>query len=139
MAISENTKKYAPRDTALRSNRKRTLRVGVMPEREYRERVLKIARGEYRPKRDEPKVWFASLQTLAQVLNRKNIELLKIIVERNPNSIVELAEYSGRQQSNLSRSLSTLANYQLIDLQKVGRRIRPVARYDEIDACISLS
>ena len=139
MTVPDKTGEYASPKKALHGARRRVLRVGIMPEQQYRERVLKIAKGEHTPEADEPKVWFASLQTLAQVLNQKNIELLKIIVERKPGSVVELAEYSGRQQSNLSRTLNTLANYQLIDLQKVGRRVRPVARYDEIDACISLS
>lgn len=119
-------------------SRKRVLAVGIMPRDQYQKRVMAIARGDYKPKPHEPKVWFASLQALAQVLNQKNMELLKVIADHQPASVSDLARQTGRHKSNLSRTLKTLANYQLIGLERGARSIRPVARYDEIDVRVGL-
>jgi hypothetical protein len=32
--------------------------IGIMPQDKIRERVLSIARGDYKPKSGEPKIWF---------------------------------------------------------------------------------
>jgi predicted transcriptional regulator len=66
---------------------KKVLKVGIMPYREMKARTLAIARGQYKPRPDEPKVWFASLKSLASVLSEQNQALLQTIRERNPESI----------------------------------------------------
>jgi predicted transcriptional regulator len=55
-------------------------------------RVLAIAKGEYKPGKNDPKVWFESLESLAQVLSDQNRALLKLINEKHPQSLSELAE-----------------------------------------------
>jgi predicted transcriptional regulator len=42
--------------------RKKTMRYGIMPLEEYKERTMKIVRGEYRRGPDEPKLWFESVK-----------------------------------------------------------------------------
>ena len=39
--------------------------VGILPQDRIRERMLAIARGEYKPKTTEPKIWFTSMRSLA--------------------------------------------------------------------------
>ncbi len=68
------------------------------------------ARGEYKPKPSDPKIWFTSMRSLAEVLSDENRALLKIIQEAKPQSITSLAEITGRKTSNLSRTLKTMAN-----------------------------
>jgi predicted transcriptional regulator len=85
----------------------KTLKVGIATLEQYKQRTLAIARGEYVPARDEPKVWFQSLETMAQVLSDKNRALLALIVKTKPQSLSELAEATGRAKSNLSRTLRT--------------------------------
>jgi len=46
--------------------------IGIMPQEKIRERVLAIVRGEYKPKRSEPKVWFTSMKSVAEVLSDEN-------------------------------------------------------------------
>ena len=104
------------------------IRIGVMPQQKIRERILAIASGRYKPKRNEPEIWFSSMRSLAEVLSDDNQALLRTIQEKKPASIAELAEMTGRQASNLSRTLHTLANYGLVELQKHGRRVRPVVK-----------
>jgi len=46
-------------------------------------RVMAIAKGELKPKLTDPKVWFSSIESLAQVLSTKNKLLLEIIVTQD--------------------------------------------------------
>ena len=75
----------------------KTVKIGIMSQKEIRERTLAIARGEHTPRPDEPKIWFTSIRSLAEVLSDDNQVLLQIIMEKKPNSIRELSEMSGRQ------------------------------------------
>ena len=99
-----------------------------MSREDYKKRTMAIARGEYRPKRGEPKVWFESLQSMAQVLSSENQQLLKIIKEKNPTSLKELEIVTGRKRSNLSRTLHTMSRYGIIDLVKHNRTVQPVVK-----------
>lgn len=102
--------------------------IGIMPQEKIRERVLAIAKGEYKPKPGEPKIWFTSMKSLAEVLSDDNRALLKVIEESQPDSISNLAELTGRKQSNLSRTLKTMSSYGLVEMRKENRHIRPIAK-----------
>jgi len=39
----------------------KTIKIGIMSQKEIRARTLAIARGEYKPRPDEPKIWFTSI------------------------------------------------------------------------------
>lgn len=102
------------------------LRVGIASYDEIKKRTLAIARGKYKPAKDEPKVWFSSIESLAQVLSSRNRLLLEIIEKSNPESMSELAELSRRRKSNLSRTLKTLERYGIVKLEHQGKnRVRP--------------
>ena len=109
----------------------KTLVIGIMPQETIRERMLAIARGEYKPKAGEPKVWFTSMKSLAEVLSDENRALLKVITETNPESISALAEATGRKPSNLSRTLKTMSHYGLVEMRREKKRVRPVAKATE--------
>lgn len=102
--------------------------IGIMSQEKIRERMLAIARGDYRPSPDEPKVWFTSMKSLAEVLSDENRALLKVIVETEPQSITQLASVTGRKPGNLSRTLKTMSNYGIVDLKRVHHKVRPIAR-----------
>jgi predicted transcriptional regulator len=102
--------------------------IGILPQEQIRKRMLAIAKGEYKPARSEPKVWFTSMKSLAEVLSDQNRALLKLIAENEPASLAELAELSGRQSSNLSRTLKTLSTYGFVELKKDRKRVIPVAK-----------
>ena len=104
----------------------KVLHIGIISYEDYKKRSLAIARGEYRPQPDEPKIWFESLQSMAQVLSNENQLLLKTILERKPESLKELEAATGRSSSNLSRTLNTMARYGIVKMEKVRRNIRPV-------------
>ena len=108
-----------------RGNKK--VRIGIADFDVQKARLMAIARGEHTPAKGEPKVWFTSIESVAQVLSSKNQELLKIIFEAEPESISHLAALSGRSQSNLTRTIKTLQRYGLVRLEASGRRKRPMA------------
>lgn len=115
------------------------LRVGILPREEYKARTLAIARGKYRPRRDDPKVWFESLRSMAQVLSAENQDLLRIIVEQKPQSLKELESATGRRSSNLSRTLKTLERYGIVDLVRAERSVRPVVKATEFQVSFGLN
>src|SRR5437879_6277871 len=92
------------------------IKVGIANHDQLRERALQIARGERRRGPDEPRIWFTSLESLAKILSEPNRQLLRIIDERHPSSLAELAVLTGRRPSNLSRTLKTMSRYGLIKL-----------------------
>ncbi len=105
----------------------RTLKVGIASYEQMKARTLAIARGQWTPKGDEPKVWFTSMESFAKVLSDRNRALLELIAETRPQSLAELAERSGRAKSNLSRTLKTMEHYGLVHLTK-GERGKVVPR-----------
>jgi len=96
----------------------KTVYVGIMTKEAYKERTMAIARGEYVPKEHEPKIWFESLKSMAQILSNENRELLKMILDKKPTSLTELEALTGRKKSNLSRTLKTLKRYGIVKLHK---------------------
>lgn len=105
--------------------------IGIMPQEKIRERVLSIARGEYKPKPSDPKIWFTSMRSLAEVLSDENRELLKVIQKAKPQSISSLADLTGRKTSNLSRTLKTMSNYGFVEMKREKNQVRPIAMATE--------
>lgn len=107
------------------------INIGIMPQDQIRERMMAIARGEYKPKASDPKIWFTSMKSLAEVLSDDNRALLKVIREAQPDSISVLAELTGRKSSNLSRTLKTMSGYGLVEMKRENRHVRPVVNATE--------
>ena len=108
--------------------RKKVLKIGIIPREDYKKRTIAIAPGEYKPKKGEPKVWFESINSMAQVLSSENQKLLKVINEKKPTSLKELEIATGRKSSNLSRTLKTMSRYGIVDLVKQNKSIKPVVK-----------
>ena len=106
----------------------KTIVVGIMPQEKIRERVLAIARGDYKPKATEPKIWFTSMRSLAEVLSDDNRALLRVIQEAKPQSISSLADITGRKPGNLSRTLKTMSNYGFVEMRRESKHVRPIAK-----------
>lgn len=111
-------------------NRK-VISIGIMPQEQIRARALAIARGKYKRKPGEPKIWFTSMRSLAEVLSDENRALLRVIRESKPASLTALAELTGRKPSNLSRTLKTLANYGVVEIRREKKLVRPIAKGTE--------
>ena len=103
----------------------KTIRVGIMRTREYKQRTINIAKGIYKPKKDEPKVWFESVKSMAQILSNENQDLLQVILDNKPQSLKELEDLTGRAKSNLSRTLKTLERYGIVELHREKNALVP--------------
>ncbi len=105
--------------------------IGILPQDRIRARLLAIARGDYKPKPSDPKIWFTSMRSLAEVLSDENRALLKVIQDAKPESISSLAGMTGRKASNLSRTLKTMSNYGFVEMKREQRHVRPIAKATE--------
>ena len=104
-----------------------------MPREQYQRRILEIASGKRIVEQGEPKVWFNSIKSLGEVLSENNMRLLKLIEEYHPESIGDLARLSGRQTSNISRTLRTMEKYGIVELKKNAQKLQPTAMATEFD------
>ena len=118
--------------------KKNIMKIGILSKQDYRKRTIAIAKGEYKSRKDEPKVWFESMESLGQILSGQNQQLLRFIRDSHPNSLTELEKISGRKKSNLSRTLRTLSNYGIVDLVREKGAVRPVVKATEFMVELSL-
>ena len=109
----------------------KVMKVGIISRPEYIKRTLAIAKGDYKPRKDEPKIWFESIQSLAQVLSAENQKLLRTIIQYEPHSISHLESLTHRTKSNLSRTLKTMERYGIVELKKEKRRILPRVKFTD--------
>ncbi|KTD19256.1 hypothetical protein [Legionella israelensis] len=122
-------------------------KIGIMPLEQYKQRTIAIAKGKYKPKSDEPKIWFTSMKSLANVLSEENQHLLRLIIENEPKSVSDLEALTGykRKANNILRTLRTMEQYGLVKLEESPHKIHrgrvplmPKALYDEFDVEFSL-
>ena len=118
--------------------KRKIAKVGIMSRQDYISRTINIAKGMSKRK-GEPKIWFESFQSMAQVLSEENRDMLDAIIERRPASILELEEITGRKSSNISRTLKTLARFGIVTLEKEHKNVRPVVNYTDFHIEVSLS
>ena len=104
-----------------------------MRREQFQLRLLAIASGKIIPKRGEPKIWFSSMKSLSEVLSDNNVRLLHLIKEHRPETMGELARLSGRQTSNLSRTLKTMEKYGIVELRKRDHSVKPIVKATSFD------
>ncbi|MFZ5703960.1 winged helix DNA-binding protein [Nitrobacter sp.] len=109
-----------------------TLKIGIADTEEMKARSLRFARGEEKPSPDDPKVWFISTESFSKVLSAPNRDMLRVIVEKEPDSLDALAELTGRAKSNLSRTLKAMTGYGLVRMERSGKKLAPKLVHDRI-------
>ena len=57
------------------------VKIGIASQEEIRERVLAIAKGELKPKKSDPKIWFTSLESLTRTMDKNFTTGLNPIVQ----------------------------------------------------------
>ena len=68
----------------------KTLKIGIASYEDFKARTLAIARGELKPRGHDPKIWFESLESIAQILSAKNRELLHVIRNKEPKIVGDM-------------------------------------------------
>jgi len=110
--------------------------------KEFQAFTLAVARGARAPEPGAPKIWyerasggkrvrsptrFRSLEAGAKLLSAKNRLLLRIVAQRKPRSVTELARLTGRAEQNVLRTLRKFVAAGIVTLAKgEGRALRPV-------------
>ena len=118
----------------------KTLKIGIASYDRMKARTVAVARGEHRPSRGEPTVWFTSIESFAKILSGRNRELLALIAREKPGSLTELAALAGRSKSNLSRTLKTMSRYGLVELTAgESGTLVPRVPYDQVRLDVSLT
>ena len=108
---------------------------------EFKKFTLDVVKGKRQVDPNEPKIWvestdpanpgvreiqFHSLEAGAKLLSAKNRALLRLIAERHPKSVSELAILAGRAEQNVLRTLHKLSAVGLVRLDKgEGRAYQP--------------
>ena len=103
----------------------KVMKIGIISRENYVKRTIAVAKGQYKPRDDEPKIWFETLMSMSQILSNDNQDLLKLIIDHQPRSLAELEKISHRKKSNLSRTLKTLERYGIVELPKKDGRLVP--------------
>lgn len=83
----------------------------------------------------EEGIYFDSIDTMRAVLTNNRLLILKIIRERQPNSVYELAKMLNRALKNVNQDLKLLAEVGLFALEKIEddkKRVIPHVDYGKI-------
>jgi predicted transcriptional regulator len=83
----------------------------------------------------EEGIYFDSIDTMRAVLTNNRLLVLKIIRERKPNSVYELAKMLDRDLKNVNQDLRLLAEVGLVTLEKIEddkKRVIPHVDYGKI-------
>ena len=118
----------------------RTLRVGIASYEAIKAWTMGVAEGAQLVDDSTPRIWFVSIESFARVLSTHNQALLELIRREEPKSLAELETLSGRARSNLSRTLTRMARYGLVELErsKAGRVV-PRVPFDRIELDLDLA
>ncbi len=96
----------------------RVMKVGIISKADYIKRTVAIAKGDYKPRKDEPKIWFDSIKSMAQVLGNENQKLLRLIIDHRPHSLSELERISEKKSPIYQEHLKRLKSMELLNYPK---------------------
>ncbi|MBI3304228.1 MAG: MarR family transcriptional regulator [Deltaproteobacteria bacterium] len=110
--------------------RLRTIKIRIEDKAAARREALEIARridrGERDPRWAQEVLTFHDIDSLRSVLTNERLELLRLIHQKRPGSLTELATLSGRDLEQVSEDVRRLALLGFIEVEKepVGRKAR---------------
>src|SRR5215472_11929718 len=96
--------------------------------RDLKKEMLAVARGEISAPKDAAVPSVESAEVLLRLLTPENRDLMKILRDRHPKSVADLARMTKRASPNLLRTLAKLEAFGLIEMRSDGRRKVPMAR-----------
>lgn len=106
--------------------------IGIASSEYIRRRTIDIAAGRVVPKDDDPKIWVTSMESIGRLLSKENYAMIEAIRQYHPNTISELAKLIHREQANVSRTLSRMADFHIVELVETNGKKQPVVNWDEI-------
>ncbi len=106
--------------------------IGIASSEALRQRTIDIAAGRITPKKDEPKIWVSSMESIGRLLSKENYLLIEAIRQHHPLTISDLARLVQREQANVSRTLSRMADFHIVELVETNGKKKPEVYWDEI-------
>ncbi len=102
---------------------------------ETKEVMKRLDHGE-KAARKKPGVYFENIETMRKAITEERVKILKVVKERHPKSIYELAKMLHRNLKNVSDDVHYLAGLGLIELERAKSNGRektvPLVHYDKI-------
>ena len=81
-------------------------------------------------KQEEPQYSFTSFEAFRKAMTPQRFALLKVIREKQPDSIKNLAAITHRDMKNISEDVKILLEMDLIEMEKHGKNKAPRLHYD---------
>ena len=106
--------------------------IGLALSKTIRQRTIDIAAGKIIPEKDDPTVWVSSMESIGRLLSKENYLLIEAIRQHHPLTISELAKLVHREQANVSRTLSRMADFHIVELVEDNGKKKPEVNWDEI-------
>ncbi len=97
--------------------------------RECAEIMDAVIRGE-NVKEEKPQYTFTSFEAFRKAMTPQRFALLKVIRDKQPESIKELAAITSRDMKNISEDVKILLDMDLIEMEKHGKNKAPRLHYD---------
>lgn len=119
------------------------VKIGIRRLEEGLKHFAKVARAIERGEavKKERGVYFENLETIRKILTDRRLEILKVIKEKKPSSVYQLAQILKRDLKNVSEDLRLLEQCGLVSLKKSKtdrERITPTVNYDAIQLNITV-
>jgi predicted transcriptional regulator len=74
----------------------------------------------------------SSMEGISQIMSPARLNLFNCLIEKQPNSILELAEYLQRDYEEVEKEVRSLEGMGIIKLKKTGKMVQPIALYQQI-------
>lgn len=100
----------------------------------FAETYKKISRRE--KVEPEEMLTFETEELMRQTLTKERLRILRVIREKEPETIYALAKLLQRPYANVFKDVKKLAELELIDLGKEKGGTRPKAKYDRLNISI---
>lgn len=119
------------------------VKIGIKGVREVLEDFVKTGEaieGGERVKKEKG-IYFESIKGFRRALTPKRLELLRLIKERHPGSLQELARLAKRDTKNIVTDIEILEGLDLIEMKRrrEGRRESiPTVEYDAIELLVAV-
>lgn len=123
----------------------RSIKIGIGSVREGLKEFVKTVKAIQAgrpPQEKQEGVYFTDLEAMRRVLTPKRLELLRVIRERRPESVYQVARMTKRDLKNVQDDVGFLSRLGLISLSrpKVGReRVVPRVPYDSLEFSVPLA
>jgi len=109
--------------------------IGILSAEKIRERILAMAAGTVQRLANEPKIWFTSIQSLADTLcDERRAMRREVLQAMTPTTLSALAELVGREPADVPVAIQSIQKgYGIVPVECLQDEIQLVALTTEVD------